>query len=168
MDSCRRWFLGARTDLDAVRADVEKESIDIGVAHSAEGVAVVEYLEDVVVVGLTGFVVDNVDCLGGVNDAVGPDDLSLPGNVTFGLGRMVGTEKTHHFGLLHHNVEGVAEGIDSVRVEMVAGGVGVEGGVGVVDGVDEGEDFVDLIATADGSLVELAEEGGRLVGYGDT
>lgn len=136
-------LLGAGTDFCTFRADVEEEALDHGIAHCAEGVTVVEYLSDVVEGGLAGLVVDDVDGLWGVDDAVRADDLSLPSDVALGLGFVVGAEETSHLGLLHHGVEGVAECGDGVRVEAMECGVGVESGIGVVDGVDVGEDFVD-------------------------
>lgn len=154
-------------DLRGEGRDIEEEALDGGVAHSAEGIAVVKDLGAVGGERLTGFEVNDPDGVWGVDDAVGADDGIVPSDVAFVAGREAGLEELGHLGLLHHVVEGEAEGVGGGGVESVLEGVVAEGVVEVAGVADEGEDFVDLVAVTDGIVVELAEEGCGLFGDGD-
>lgn len=134
--------------------------------HVAEGLAIVEYLGAVLVERLAGFEVDDPDGLGSEDNAVGTDDAVAPSNVAFIFGGMCRVEEAGYAGLLHHAVEGKREGLGGVGVEAVARGVKCEGIVHVVAVLDEREEFVYLVAVADGLVVELSEELCRLFGDG--
>ena len=64
-------------------AEIEEKTFDCGVSHGAESVAVVQYLVVVFSLWLTSLVVDDPHAFGAEDNAVGSDNLVVPGDVAF-------------------------------------------------------------------------------------